>query len=297
MKNKSAFFVILAGMLWGIISLFIKPLSVMGFSAMQITMLRSILSFLMFFAYLIATDISKLKIAFKDIWLFIGTGVISLFLFNVCYFYAIINGQASIAVVLLYTSPIFIMLFSALLFKEKINFVKILALVLTLCGCISVSGMLSGKLNISRTVLMFGIASGLFYGMYTIFGKFALKKYSSQTVTAYTFLFALIGILPLCNIKQTAISMAQQPKSILLFLGSALFCTVLPYFLYTKGLEKLESGKAAIIVAIEPLVGAVVGTIFFQEPLNATKIMGIILILSAIFILNFDFKKLIKKSG
>lgn len=42
-----------------------------------------------------------------------------------------------------------------------------------------------------------GIASGVFYGMYTIFGKYALARYDSMTVTAYSFLFGVIGSIPL----------------------------------------------------------------------------------------------------
>ena len=298
MKNKSIFFVVSAGILWGIISLFIKPLSAMGFSAMQIGFLRSAISFIVLLAYLLIADRSSLKIKLKDIWMFVGTGILSLALFNFCYFYAIINGQASIAVVLLYTSPVFIMLMSVPIFKERITLAKISALVLTLFGCVMVSGVMGGKLNVGADVIILGIASGLFYGLYTIFGKLALKKYSSKTVTAYTFLFAFLGMLPICNLKQTTALMSQQPKSVLLFLAAAFCCTVMPYFLYTKGLESLESGKATILVAVEPLVGAVVGTIFFNEPLNIIKGIGIVFILVAIIVLNARWgrKNILKSS-
>lgn len=286
MKNKATVFVISAGILWGIISLFIKPLSSIGFSAIQISFLRSALSFILFFIYLLLTDRKKLKFKFSDIWMFIGTGIISLSLFNLCYFYAIINGQASIAVVLLYTSPVFIMLLSAILFKERITATKLLALVLTLGGCVAVSGVLGGNLNFGAAVIIAGVASGFFYGLYTIFSKYALAKYSSETVTVYTFLLSALSMLPFCNITKAADLIATKPTSILLIVAAAFFSTVLPYLLYTKSLTSLDSGKAAILVAIEPLVGAVVGTVFFREALGLAKAAGIIMVLSAIIILS-----------
>ena len=68
----------------------------------------------------------------------------------------------------------------------------------------------------------------------------------------------------------------------------------MPYFLYTRGLEKLESGKAAILVAVEPLVGAVIGMVFLNESHNISKIAGIILILISIVLLNINFKEVKK---
>ena len=107
--------------------------------------------------------------------MFIGTGIISVSLFNICYFYTIINSEASLAVVLLYTSPVFVVLISAVLFKEKINLNKIIALILSFAGCVFTAGILGG-IKVRPFIIVTGVASGLFYALYSIFGKFALKK-------------------------------------------------------------------------------------------------------------------------
>ena len=78
-------------------------------------------------------------------------------------------------------------------------------------------------------------------------------------------------------------------NSILLTVGIAVFCTVLPYIFYTYGLSGLETGKAAIVVTVEPLVGTLVGFIFWKEEINIEKIIGILLIFSAVIILNLKF--------
>ena len=289
-ERKAIASVLGAGVLWGIISLFIRPLSAAGLDSMQIAAMRMFVSAVIFVGFTAVRFPQKLRIRLRDLWMFVGTGVVSVALFNFCYFYTIIHCEASIAVVLLYTSPVFILLLSALLFRERITQRKVLALVLTFAGCVCVAG-LTGGMRLSVLVLLTGLGSGLFYGLYTIFGRYALQKYDSVTVTAYTFLLGLLSTLPLCRPAQLAQTISAQPSVILLCLGIGLCSTVLPYFLYTWGLERMESGKAAILVAVEPLVGAVVGMTVFRESVAAVKLLGIALILTAIVLLNVPDKK------
>lgn len=291
LKKGASLSVILAGVLWGVISLFVRPLSSMGMSSLQISYVRMLIAAITVFLVLLITDRSKLKIQWRDLWMFVGTGIISVALFNTCYFYAIIHGEASVAVILLYTSPIFILLLSALLFKEKITAKKLIALVLTLLGCVLVSGILGQSVTIAPLVILIGIGSGLFYALYSIFGKLALKKYDSITVTAYTFFFGLIGSFPLGNPINTFQIMTSSVKSLLLCIGIGIVSTILPYFLYTYGLNHMESGKAAILVAVEPIVGALIGMCFYHENSSLVKILGIIFVLCAIILLNIQDKK------
>lgn len=288
MKKKAVVFVVLAGILWGVISFFINILSASGFDSMQIASVRMITAALLFTSVIAVKSPQKLKIHLKDTWMFIGTGIISVVLFNCCYFYTIIKSQASVAVVLLYTSPVFIMIISALIFKESITKIKLLALCLTFIGCVLVAGLVGGGYKITPLVLLTGLGSGFFYAMYTIFGRFALKKYDTVTVTVYTFIFAAVGSLPIGKLDKTVDIIVAQPKIIFCCLGIGIVSTVLPYFLYTWGLQRLESGAAAVFVAVEPMVGALIGMFFYDEPHNILKLIGVGLILCAIITLGLS---------
>ena len=112
-----------------------------------------------------------------------------------------------------------------------------------------------------------------------------------MTVTAYTFLFGLLGSLPLGQPLHLAQTMTAQPALILWGIGVGIVCTVLPYFCYTWGLERMESGRAAILVAVEPLVGAVIGMTVFHESHDLLKLIGIALILGAIILLNLKCRQ------
>ena len=296
MKQKASVSVILAGVLWGVISIFIKTLSEAGFGSLQIAMLRMTTAAIIFTAVIAVKDPSKLRIRLKDIWMFVGTGIVSVVMFNTCYFYTVINSQASVAVVLLYTSPVFIMLLSAVIYKERITLKKIIALILTFAGCVFVTGLIGGSYTVTPKILLTGLGAGLFYGLYTIFGRAALKKYDTVTVTVYTFIFAMLGSLPLGNIAGTFKVLKLNPVLILWCIGIGVVSTVLPYFLYTWGLQRMESGKAAILVAVEPMVGAIMGMTLYREPHGAVKLIGIAMILCAIVILSLGDGKKNKKS-
>ena len=290
-QTKATIAVILAGVFWGIINIFVKKLSAAGLDPLQISLVRMLVAAVVFSLFVLIKDKKAFKIQLKDIWMFICTGIVSIVLFNTFYFYTMIHSEASIAVVLLYTSPVFVMILSAIFFKEKITKQKIAALILTLLGCFLVTGVIGGSVSIAFPFILTGIASGLFYALYSIFGEIALKKYDTMTVTVWTFLFALIGSIPFGKLPATIRTISAEPTLILYALGIGVLSTVLPYFLYTWGLARMDTSNAAILVAVEPLVGCVIGMTLFHEPHNFLKILGILLILASIVLLNIQTER------
>ena len=134
--------VILAGACWGSISLYINYLDAAGLGTMQISFLRQLFSTLVFALIIFIRDKSKFRIRPGDLPLIMLVGLINGVLFNFFYFYTIVNSRASIAVVLLYTSPVFVMILARLFFNEKITRIKFTALLLTVAGCVFVTGVI-----------------------------------------------------------------------------------------------------------------------------------------------------------
>lgn len=292
-KFFSSLYIILAGICWGIIGIFSKKLSLQGFNSIEITFLRSIITAIILLIYVIIFDISKLKIKLKDLWLFIGTGILSIVFFNVMYFITIKLTTLSMAAILLYTAPCFVMIMSSIFFGEHITKQKITALVLSLIGCLFTTGILGsifkpdGFSNISTLGILTGIGSGIGYALYTIFGNVALKKYDSITVTSYTFFVASLFLIPFC-VKADFFVRLQSSSSIINSLSIGIISTLLPFLLYTLGLKNTEPGKASVMAFVEPMVATIVGIIVFQESITLTGIIGILLIFSSICILNVN---------
>lgn len=190
-RNIGPFLIILAGCFWGSMGIFVRRLAAFGFTSVQIVSIRVTLAALFFSILLLIKGRPGFRFLLQDVPLFLGLGFGSILFFTVCYFTAITMMSLSTAAILLYTSPIWIMLMSVLFFREKLNRTKLLALALAFAGCILVSG-ISGE-GISLIGLLIGLGSGIGYGLYSILGTVALRKYSPYTVTTYTFLFASVG--------------------------------------------------------------------------------------------------------
>ena len=283
--------VLLGGTCWGIISVFIKPLSAAGLNAIQISAARLLLASAAYFAFLALRSPQKLKIRLRDLWMFLCTGCVCVALCNVLYAYSIVASEASVAVVLMYTSPVFILLFSALFFKERITPRKLIAMFITVVGCVCVAGVLGGSHAWPLVVIITGVGSGLTYGLYSIFGRVALKKYAPETVTAYTFLCGAAALAFFGDLPGTFRLAVSEPKLLFFFAGLAVVSTVMAFGFYTWGLKRMDPGKAGILAAIEPLVGAVVGMAFYGEDRGWVKILGIVLILTSIVLLELPDRK------
>ena len=258
---------------------------------MQIVAIRVSVSALILVAALLITDAKQLKIRPRDIPLFFGTGVCSIVFFNFCYFEAIdLVGGSSLPALLLYTAPIFVMLMSLILFKEKLTKQKIISLFVAVAGLVLVTGAFSGSEHISSKVILLGLGSGFGYALYSIFGKFLIKKYSPVTIIAYTFITASVCVVPFSGII-SQIPHIISADGILSSLGISVISTVAPFLLYTKALGKMEAGKAAVLATTEPLVAAAAGLVFFGETMSVPKLAGMILIFAAVIILNCNSQK------
>ena len=279
--------IILAGCFWGSMGIFVRKLGTYGFSAIQIVSIRITLAALIFSLVLLVKDRRGFKISPKDIPLFLGLGFGSILFFTICYFTAITMMPLSTAAILLYTSPVWIMLMSIFFFHEKLDRRKLIALALAFAGCVLVSG-ISGE-GMIVTGLLIGLGSGIGYGLYSILGTIALRRYSPYTVTTYTFLFAAVGSWLICRpgdmISKFA---AAEDGSALLFLCflTAVITAVIPFLTYTLGLRTVEASRAGILATVEPMVAALIGVIVFSEPITIQSGAGILLILTAVILLN-----------
>ena len=290
-RRRSPIFVIMAGACWGIIGIFSKSLSEIGFSPIQIVFLRFGLAAVLVWLYILIFDRAKMKIRFKDLWMFVGTGVLSLTLFSTLYFTTIQYTTLSLAAVLLYTAPCFVMIMSAIIFSEKIGKTKIIALILAFFGCICTSGILEAALkgqalgSVSLTGILTGIGAGFGYALYSIFGTLALKKYDTVTVTAYTFLITTLALLPFCFGKEL-FALFQIKGALPSIAGITLISTLLPYLLYTQGLKYTQPGKASVLAFSEPFIATLMGLLLFREKLTIGGVVGMLLIFTSIVILN-----------
>ena len=275
--------ILTAAVLWGIIGLWNRALLAAGLSPTSIVLVRNFGGCVLLVAIFAVKDRRVFAVKREHIKYFFGTGVVSILLFTCCYFSCQKLCSLAVASILLYTAPAFVVILSAVLWKEPVTKKKLAALALTLVGCVLVCGVFAGDVRVSRGGLLLGLGAGFFYALYSIFGRYALVHYDSMTVTVWTFLFA--GPASLVLLRPAELTVLAQPKLVLVAAALVVFSTVLPYLFYTKGLSQVEAGKASIMASLEPVVAALTGVIVFGEPMNILTAAGIFCVLAGVYIL------------
>lgn len=279
--------ILLAASLWGTAGIFVRTVEKYSISEMQIVLLRAFFSAVIVGIIMLFRDKSLFKIKARDIGFFMAAGIFSIVLFNFCYYKTMALTSLSVAAVLLYTAPFFVVIMSVFLFKQPLTLKKCAACVTAFLGCCLVTGVFNSAQRISAAALIYGLLTGFGYSLYTVFGKILLDKgYHSLTVTFYTFVFAFAACLPISNVGGIFGAVGQSPAGLAVFVLMAIINTVIPYILYTAGLVGVDQSAAPVIAMIEPVVATLIGAAFYNEKITVMGVLGMILVLLSVFILN-----------
>ena len=287
-KTKGYIVILLSGILWGFNGVFVTSLVNLGATTVQISMMRQSISCVLLFLFILIKDgIKVFKVGLDSVFVLVLTGLFSEALCNLVYSESIRRVGMGVAGVLMYTAPVFVLFLSAIFFKEKITFIKILAVIINLAGCAltATGGRLDAE-SLEIIGVLLGVASGLCYGLVTIFGKFVAGKVPPMVITFYLFLFGTICLIPMGKIWEIPFS-AYTPKMLLVGVGESIFSTITPYILFQIGLAKpIEASKAPVLSSDEPVIACILGALLFNESFGWVKILGILMVIASIVIIN-----------
>ena len=110
--------ILAAAAMWGTIGTFTRKFGQAGVGSWSLIFYRSLVTAVLLLVYIIVKDRALLKIRIRDLWMFVGSGIVSFYLFNVCYMLSINMNSLAVSAILLYTAPIFVMVFSVVLLKS-----------------------------------------------------------------------------------------------------------------------------------------------------------------------------------
>ena len=194
-ERRAVIDVLIAATAWGCLGLFTRYLAGFGMSPLAVAFFRSLSAALMLAVYLGLRQRGTFHIRLRDLWMFVGTGFVSIGLFNVFYFATQNFTTLSVAAVLLYTAPFFVILMSKLFFKERITKQKVIALILAFVGCLFVTGVVGGGVQtLAPVAIATGLGSAFCYALYSIFGRVALSHYEPMTVTFYSLFVSAVSL-------------------------------------------------------------------------------------------------------
>ena len=273
-----------AGTSWGLMGLFSKIILAAGYSSFTVVFIRNVGALIALTIIFLIGDRSVFKVRLKHLPIFAFTGIVSVYLFGICYFTGLEYHSMAVASVLLYTAPGFVIVLSRLVWKVAITKRRFLALLMTVFGCACISGVWNGDFATTGLGFALGIGSALTYASYSVVSPFGLKYYPPMTCTYYTFVFAGLASLTLLNTEEMH-GILTHPAMLWSGIAFAFVSTVIPYLLYTLGLSRVDPGRASIMVSVEPVVAAIAGAVFLAEPITLAVALGIAFVLGAVLIL------------
>ncbi len=132
--------------------------------------------------------------------------------------------------------------------------------------------------------MLFGLAAGVTYGLYSVFNKVLVRHNRPWVVQVYGLLIGAAVLLPLTSPVQMAKGLAST-DTLLLVVGMGIVPTLLASMAFAFGVQWVPVSVAAIVATFEPVVATLFGYIFFGERLDPLQWAGTACIVSAVLLL------------
>lgn len=285
-EKRAVILAALSGCMWASVGLFVHKLGAYGVGSVPMTVARYLIAVVLVGSFLGIGKRELLKIRPRDILWFCVTGILCLLFFNICYGITIEKSSMPVAAVLLYTSPAIVTIASAFIFKERITFRKVAAVLMAVTGCAFVSGIMGGSLAYPPQAYLWGMAAAVGYAFYSIVAGILLKRYHAVTVLFYSFLTAVLAGLTLIDPGELTTIIRANPSAGMWLVAASFVCNICPYLCYNLALEDMEASRVSVISSIEPAIASLLGVVVMKEQMDVFGVIGVGIIFAAIVVLN-----------
>ncbi|PGT17830.1 DMT family transporter [Bacillus cereus] len=282
----------LAASIWG--GMYVVSKYVLDFiPPLTLVWLRFIIAFVVLYAILKITEKKQKKkatIRKKDWLLFAWIGFIGYFISITCQFIGTKLSDAHTGSLVTSATPAFMVIFAALILKEKLTARRLLSTIIATIGVIIVIGwdIEIGSYFIGTIIL---VGAAITWALLSIYVKIASAQFSSLVITTYAIFFSLFFITPfmIWEIQSTSIE-AVNTYVILGVLYLGIVSTAGAFFLWNKGLELMDASIGSLFFFFQPIVGSLLGWFLLNETLNSNFFIGGILIICSVLITTLEKK-------
>lgn len=198
--------------------------------------------------------------------------------------------SVAVATLCYYMEPVLLILLTPFVLKQKLSTKKILCVPIALVGMVLVSGVLSGKQQVSLVGVALGLCAAVFYTFVVLTNRF-LKDISSYDSTLVQLFFAAVVITPY-NLCLGVQSVGEfDVKAVIMLIVVGFLHTGLTYYLYFSSIKDLPSETVAIYSYIDPAFAILLSVFLLKEPMSVSGVVGAVLILGACMLSEVEFKK------
>jgi len=232
---------------------------------------------------------NRVKIAKNDLVKISFLGFIGIFLFGVLNLIGVKLSTASNNAILLNSWPLFVVLIASLLLKEKTTKKAIIGILLGLSGIVLVVTNGVGMSDLLKSEFFKGnlliLLSGLCIAVYSVFSKKYIEKYGGLNVTFYAIISGTVLLLLSSLLSREIFTLPRiDANSLLLLSWVAIPTTALTYVIWFMSINRIGVVKTSSFFLLIPVSGVLTSAIFLDEKITLYTIIGILLILSGIYL-------------
>lgn len=250
----------------------------------ELSAARAIVSTLMLLVYLPLARPGTLKVKPIQLPFLAFFGVFGLAMVHFSYFTTIQLTNVPTAILLEYLAPVLVLAVSVAFLGERLTWALPAGVALSLLGSALVVGAIGGGgLRVSPLGIAWGLASAVFFGGYSIMGKYASTRYSPWTLVFYGLGAASVFWLVYLGGPGPVFRLLSDPVRFAGVAVMSLVSTVIPFAAFLSALRHIDATKATITATLEPVIAAAAAYAIpaVYEPLTVTQILGGLIVISA----------------
>ncbi|MES2410126.1 MAG: DMT family transporter [Bacteroidota bacterium] len=197
------------------------------------------------------------------------------------------------AAVIMVTTPIIVLILSAIIIREKIKLRKILGILLGLFGTgfLILYGKSIGNAENASLGNLLVFVNAVSYAFYLIVVKKLMDKYNAFTFVKWIYTFGLLMVLPFGWSEYQEIVWTTIPATILLEIGFVVvFTTFFTYLLNLISMRELKPTTVAVFIYLQPLFATVFAISLGKDELTLVKILSAVLIFSGVYLVTQKVK-------
>jgi DME family drug/metabolite transporter len=235
---------------------------------------------------------NRLRLPVSDFRRMFVLGILGVAASNYLYYLAIQRTDVATAIILQYTAPILVLLYTVARGLQKPTVQRIAAVGLAVTGIALVIGIFgSTGFRLDAIGVIAALGAAFSFAFYNVGGHSILARYDRWTVLLYVILSASlfwIVVNPPWKIAAAHYSVDQW----LFLLVFSLVSVLAPFSLYFAGLQHLEPTRAIVVSCLEPVFSIVIAAVALGEIVRPLQTVGIVLVLVAIVVVQLPDRRL-----
>lgn len=252
--------------------------------SVTLLMLRMAMALPLFLGMALWAGRGKAALTRKDVWGILCLGFTGYYLSSFLDFWGLEYISASLERLILYLNPTFVLLLGWVLYKRRITYRQMGAMVISYCGVLVVFGQ---ELNVIGPHVLTGAAlvfcSAMTYSVYMIYSGQMVKRLGALRLAGWATSVACLLCIGQFVLMRPLTLEGIAPQVLWLSLLNATVCTVLPVFLVMMAIERIGPALTAQTSMVGPLSTVTMGVLVLDEPFTAWIVAGTVLVLTGIF--------------